>query len=81
MKEHVLWHLETSPPVRIHQHAIVQYSDDGGWTVLQDLSETDGPGPSQGNGQGSSQVGSSGEVDKFNITGEFDTRFIVIREQ
>jgi hypothetical protein len=61
MKEHVLLHLETDPPVRIHQHAIVQYREDGGWTVIRDLSLQD---ESLG---GPSQVGS--EIEKFRITG------------
>jgi hypothetical protein len=63
MKEHVLLHLETDPPVPIHQHAIVQYRKDGGWTVLRDLSLQDGD-ESLG---GPSQIGS--EIEKFRITG------------
>jgi len=65
MKEHVLWHLETDPPERIHQHAIVQYRPDGSWTVIRDLS----PPRAEGSGgkAGPSQVDS--EIEKFRIAG------------
>jgi hypothetical protein len=61
MKEHVLLHLETDPPIRIQQHAIVQYRGDGGWTVIRNLSSQN---ESLG---GPSQIGS--EIEKFRITG------------
>jgi len=65
MKEHVLWHLETDPPERVHQHAIVQYRPDGSWTVIRDLS----PPRAEGSGgeAGPSQVDS--EIEKFRIAG------------
>jgi hypothetical protein len=72
MKEHVLLHLETDPPVRVHQHAMVQYRDDGGWTIIKDLTGEDVGGVGS---SGPSQVGSSGEVDKFRITGRYSSFF------
>jgi hypothetical protein len=70
MKEHVLWHLEVDPPVRIRQHAIVRELASGGWVVVRDLGFEEGSseaGHTSGAG-GPSHVDNS-EIDKFRITG------------
>jgi hypothetical protein len=78
MKEHVLWHLETDPPIRIHQHAIVRELPSGGWVVVRDLGFGEGSGTSGAGGP--SQFGNS-EIDKFRITGKsFNSKFIVDQE-
>jgi hypothetical protein len=72
MKEHVLWHLEVDPPVRIRQHAIVRELASGGWVVVRDLGLGEGfseAGDTSGVGA-LSPVGNS-EIDKFRITGTF----------
>jgi hypothetical protein len=64
MKEHVLYHLETDPPKRIYQRALVRYTDsaNGGWVVVRYLG--DQAGPSQADGSGS-------DIEKFRITGQY----------
>jgi len=66
MKEHVLWHLEVDPPVRVRQNAIVRELPSGGWVVVRDLGFGEGSGTT--GAEGSSQVDIS-EIDKFRITG------------
>jgi hypothetical protein len=70
MKEHVLWHLETDPPIRVHQHAIVRELPSGGWVVVRDLGF--GEGSRTTGAEGSDQVNIS-EIDQFRITGMFTT--------
>ena len=69
MKEHVLWHLEVDPPVRVHQHAIVRELPSGGWVVVRDLGCGE---PGQVENSGASQV-DNGEIDKFRISGKSRT--------
>jgi hypothetical protein len=70
MKEHVLWHLETDPPIRVHQHAIVRERPSGGWVVVRDLGFGEGSGTTRAEEPG--QLDNS-EIDKFRITGMFPT--------
>ena len=72
MKEHVLWHLEVDPPIRIRQHAIVRELPSGGWVVVHDLGSAEGSEVGQPLEAGS-QAGHS-EIDKFRITGKSLTR-------
>lgn len=80
MKEHVLGHLEVDPPVQIRQCAIMRELPTGGWVVVRDLGlpEDDGQGAEGGSGGEVSQIGSSGDVDKFRITGESSFFFDIL---
>ena len=69
MKEHVLWHLEVDPPVRVRQHAIVRELPSGGWVVVKDLGFGEESSPADIDMGGPSQVDNS-DIDKFRITGK-----------
>jgi hypothetical protein len=70
MKEHVLWHLEVDPPVRVRQNAIVRELASGGWVVVRDLGFGEGSGTTRAEEPG--QLDNS-EIAKFRITGVFPT--------